>query len=68
MLQKCQCCQLVLCEVNESVKAYGIGTHRHTPEIEQELSNIADESLNITLPHLIPMNRGIIATCYIKAK
>lgn len=59
----------LFCEVNESVKAYGIGTHRHTPEIEQELSNIADESLNITFtPHLIPMNRGIIATCYSKSK
>lgn len=58
----------LFCEVNESVKAYGIGTHRHTPEIEQELSKIAEERLNLTFtPHLIPMNRGIIATCYIKS-
>lgn len=59
----------LFCEVNESVKAYGIASHRHTPEIEQELSNIAEESLNLTFtPHLIPMNRGIIATCYSKSK
>jgi len=58
----------LFCEVNESVKAYGIGTHRHTPEIEQELSLIAEERLNLTFtPHLIPMNRGIIATCYSKS-
>lgn len=59
----------LFCEVNESVKAYGIGTHRHTPEIEQELSHIAEESLSLTFtPHLIPMNRGIISTCYSKSR
>jgi N-acetyl-gamma-glutamyl-phosphate reductase len=54
-------------ECNESIKAYGIGSHRHTPEIEQELSLACDEEivLNFT-PHLVPMNRGILATCYAK--
>ncbi|SHI01750.1 N-acetyl-gamma-glutamyl-phosphate reductase [Clostridium grantii] len=52
-------------ECNESIKAYGIGSHRHTPEIEQELSlaSGAEIILNFT-PHLVPMNRGILATCY----
>jgi N-acetyl-gamma-glutamyl-phosphate reductase len=53
------------CEVNESVKAYGVASHRHTPEIEQELSKAAGEEITLTFtPHLIPMNRGILATCY----
>lgn len=52
-------------ECNESVKAYGVASHRHTPEIEQELSCIADEDIVISFtPHLIPMNRGILSTCY----
>ncbi len=52
-------------ECNESVKAYGVATHRHTPEIEQELSSIAEEPIALSFtPHLIPMNRGILATCY----
>lgn len=52
-------------ECNESIKAYGVGVHRHTPEIEQELSNIAGENMAISFtPHLIPMNRGILSTCY----
>ncbi|MCY6370054.1 N-acetyl-gamma-glutamyl-phosphate reductase [Clostridium ganghwense] len=56
-------------ECNESIKAYGIAGHRHTPEIEQELSKAAGEKilLNFT-PHLVPMNRGILATCYGKLK
>ncbi len=59
----------LFCEVNESIKAYGVATHRHTPEIEQELSAAAGEQvlLNFT-PHLVPMNRGILATCYAKLK
>jgi N-acetyl-gamma-glutamyl-phosphate reductase len=53
------------CEVNESVKAYGVASHRHTPEIEQELSKAAGQDITLTFtPHLIPMNRGILATCY----
>lgn len=52
-------------ECNESIKAYGVANHRHTPEIEQELSSACQEDiiLNFT-PHLVPMNRGILATCY----
>lgn len=52
-------------ECNESIKAYGVAVHRHTPEIEQELSNIAGENITISFtPHLVPMNRGILSTCY----
>ena len=53
------------CEVNESCKAYGVASHRHTPEIEEQLSYGAGKPviLNFT-PHLIPMNRGILITAY----
>ena len=53
------------CEVNESIKSYGVASHRHTPEIEEQLSYAAGEAvvLNFT-PHLVPMNRGILATEY----
>ncbi|MCR5403444.1 MAG: N-acetyl-gamma-glutamyl-phosphate reductase [Butyrivibrio sp.] len=53
------------CEVNESAKPYGVATHRHTPEIEEQLSYAAgkDILLNFT-PHLVPMNRGILSTEY----
>jgi N-acetyl-gamma-glutamyl-phosphate reductase len=56
------------CEVNDSYKAYGVGgLHRHTPEIEQELSGLAGEELKITFtPHLVPMDRGILSTIYAK--
>lgn len=57
----------LFCEVNESVKAYGVASHRHTPEIEQELSLAAGMDVVLTFtPHLVPMNRGILATCYAK--
>ena len=57
------------CEVNESIKAYKIGTHRHTPEIEQQLSEAAGQPITILFtPHLTPMNRGILATCYATLK
>ena len=53
------------CEVNESVKAYGVTTHRHTPEIEEQLSYLTHEKVLINFtPHLIPMNRGILVTAY----
>ncbi len=54
------------CEVNEGYKAYGVGgVHRHTPEIEQELSLLAGEQVTITFtPHLVPMDRGILSTVY----
>lgn len=56
---------LQFAEVNESFKAYGIFTHRHTPEIEQELSLAADTEVTITFtPHLLPVQRGILSTIY----
>lgn len=59
----------LFCEVNESMKAYGVGTHRHTPEIEEQLGYAAGEEivLNFT-PHLVPMNRGILVTAYASLK
>lgn len=53
----------LFCEVNESFSAYGTGVHRHTAEIEQELGVSVFFS-----PHLLPMNRGILATCYVTLK
>ena len=57
------------CEVNENMKAYGVATHRHTPEIEEQLGYASGEKvvLNFT-PHLVPMNRGILATEYATLK
>lgn len=53
------------CEVNENIKAYGVTTHRHTPEIEEQIGYMAGKkvTLNFT-PHLVPMNRGILVTAY----
>jgi len=52
-------------EVNENFKAYKVGTHQHTPEIEQCLSQVAGELVTVTFtPHLAPMTRGILATVY----
>jgi len=57
------------CEVNEGFKAYGVGTHRHGPEIAQELSFAAGQPVGmIFTPHLVPMNRGILSTCYCRLK
>ena len=57
------------CEVNESFKAYGVTNHRHTVEIEQELSLLNKEPLLVQFtPHLVPMNRGILSTCYANLK
>ncbi len=56
---------LLLTECSETIKAYGIANHRHTPEIEQELSKVSDADVYINFtPHLVPMQRGILATCY----
>lgn len=53
------------CEVNENIKAYGVATHRHTPEIEEQLSYAAGKPVRINFtPHLVPMNRGILITAY----
>ncbi|MSP33297.1 MAG: N-acetyl-gamma-glutamyl-phosphate reductase [Rickettsiales bacterium] len=55
----------LFCEINNSVKAYSIGKHRHTGEIEQELGKAYGSSLEVDFtPHLIPINRGIISTIY----
>ena len=52
-------------EVSEGVRAYKVGVHRHAPEIDQELTAVAGSSIRVTfVPHLVPMTRGILATCY----
>ncbi|MCI6997525.1 MAG: N-acetyl-gamma-glutamyl-phosphate reductase [Eubacterium sp.] len=55
----------LFCEVNENMKAYGVASHRHTPEIEEQLGYACSKQvlLNFT-PHLVPMNRGILVTAY----
>lgn len=56
-------------ELNENIYAYKIATHRHTPEIEQTLTAITKQKITITfVPHLLPVSRGILATCYAKLK
>lgn len=53
------------CEVNENMKAYSIASHRHTPEIEEQLGYAAGRKITVSFtPHLVPMNRGILATEY----
>lgn len=55
------------CEVNENIKAYGVGTHRHTPEIEEQLGYACGRDIKLIFtPHLVPMNRGILVTAYAK--
>ncbi len=57
------------CEVNENIKAYGVANHRHTPEIEEQLSYAAGQPVLINFtPHLVPMNRGILITAYASLK
>ncbi len=57
------------CEVNEGLKAYKVGEHRHTPEIEQELSVLAGRPVTVNFtPHLVPMSRGILSTVYSNLK
>lgn len=57
----------LFCEVNENMKAYGVASHRHTPEIEEQLGYAAGEEIVINFtPHLVPMNRGILVTEYAK--
>ena len=69
--------EMLFSEVNESVRAYGVGGHRHTAEIEQELARTAAGDQGATaqppsflpvdfLPHLIPMTRGILASCHVR--
>jgi len=53
------------CEVNENIKAYGVATHRHTPEIEEQLGYACGKQVLLSFtPHLVPMNRGILVTAY----
>ena len=55
----------LFCEVNENIKAYGVASHRHTPEIEDQLSYACGREVRISFtPHLVPMNRGILVTAY----
>ena len=55
----------LFCEVHDSFRAYSLGKHRHTPEIEQELSHIAGADITISFnPHLLPIDRGILSTIY----
>ena len=59
----------LFCEVSESFKAYSVSNHRHQPEIEEQLSLAAHKPLSITfVPHLVPMNRGILSTIYADLK
>ena len=59
----------LFCEVNENIKAYGVASHRHTPEIEEQLGYAAGEPVLINFtPHLVPMNRGILITAYASLK
>lgn len=59
----------LFCEVNEGFKAYGVARHRHTPEIEQTLSDLAGAPVVVNFtPHLLPVNRGILSTCYATLK
>ena len=56
-------------ECNESISAYNVGRHRHTPEIEQILSGVAKREIHVVFtPHLIPMDRGILTTAYSRPK
>lgn len=59
----------LFCEVNENMKAYGVASHRHTPEIEEQLSYAGQKPVVLSFtPHLVPMNRGILATAYASLK
>ena len=59
----------LFCEVNENIKAYGVASHRHTPEIEEQLGYAAGEQVTLSFtPHLVPMNRGILTTEYAQLK
>ncbi len=55
----------LFCEVNENIKAYAVTTHRHTPEIEEQLGYAAGHPVTVSFtPHLVPMDRGILVTAY----
>lgn len=57
------------CEVNEDFKAYKVASHRHTPEMEEKLSEASGKPIKVIFtPHLLPINRGILSTIYVKFK
>ncbi len=59
----------LFCEVNEGIKAYKVGEHRHTPEINEVLSEYTGTEVSVSFtPHLIPMDRGILSTIYVRLK
>jgi len=59
--------EFFLGDAKEDFKAYKVGMHQHTPEINQELSNLGDKKIKVTfVPHLLPINRGILETIYVK--
>lgn len=59
----------LFCEVHDSFKAYNLGKHRHTPEIEQELGVLAGEPLTVSFnTHLLPVDRGILSTMYLRLR
>jgi len=58
---------LLFAEVGEGIHPYGVGTHRHAPEMEQELAKVAGAPVRLNFtPHLMPMNRGELVTCHVK--
>ena len=60
---------LLFTEVQDGINAYGVGRHRHTPEIEQGLSRAAGGTIRVSFtPHLMPMNRGILSTIYVRLR
>lgn len=60
---------LMFSEASESVKAYSVGVHRHTPEIEQEVNSLTKKPISVVFtPHLIPMDRGILSTIYVQTQ
>ena len=58
---------ILFSEVGEGLSPYGVGTHRHVPEIEQELGQAAGQAVTVNFtPHLVPMTRGELCTCYVE--
>lgn len=59
----------LFCEVSDSFRPYGVGKHRHTPEMEQEISALSRKSMTVNFtPHLLPINRGILSTIYVNLR
>jgi len=59
----------LLCEAHEGLRAYSVGSHRHIPEMEQELAKAAGQPVSFTFaPHLVPLNRGLLETIYVRLK